>query len=754
MSDAIGDPLTRVDGPLKVTGGARYAAEIPLPNLAHAVLVPATIARGQVAAIDDRAARQAPGVLAVITFRNAPRLNRPKYLPAGQSVPILQGPEVYYAGQPIGVVVADTFEHATYAASLVRATYRGEPPATAMEPQLAAAYQPKKMQIGLPAATRRGSVARGLETAEVSLQAVYRTPFEHHNPMEPHATTAVWEGDKVTVYDATQGVSGDRQAIAQILGIDKEKVRVVSHFLGGGFGCKGQSWPHAAIAVVAAREVKRPVKLVLTRPHMFASHGHRPETIQTIDLGATRDGRLTAIRHDIVNHTSVTDDFVEPAGSITQFLYSCPNVEVSHRLVRLNTGTPTFTRAPGFASGSFALECAMDELAWQLGLDPIDLRLRNYAEKDEHIDRPWSSKSLRQCYQEGAAAFGWQRRGKVAGGQREGRWLVGYGMASAAYPAHFRPSAAKATMAADGSVLVQCGTQELGTGTYTVMSQVAARALGISPQKVRFELGDTRLPPAPLSAGSATVASAGSSVHLAAVALRDKLVAMAVGDPGSPLAGAPAREVEAADGRLVRRGGTAGESYQELLTRLGTERVSAEATAGPGPEQGHDQPAQPGSAAAQGGQNVTGHHSYNSFGAQFCEVRVDPELGIVRLVRMTGCFAGGRILNAATARSQLMGGMVWGIGMALTEETRLDRNRGAFSNANLADYLVPVNADVPPIEVLMVEEPDPYVNPIGAKGLGEIGIVGAAAAIANAVYHATGKRLRTLPLTPDRLLAA
>ncbi|NTV10945.1 MAG: xanthine dehydrogenase family protein molybdopterin-binding subunit [Zoogloea sp.] len=754
MSEYIGAPIPRIDGQLKVTGGARYAAEIPLPRMAHAVLVPSTIASGQVDSLDDGDARQAAGVLAVISFRNAPRLARPKYVPAGQSMPILQGPEIYYAGQPIAVVVADTLEHATHAASLVHASYTSRPPATDMERLLQSVYQPEKTQIGQPAASRRGDVSLGLQQAVETIHAIYRTPIEHHNAMEPHATVAVWERGNLTVYDATQGITNVQEALAQIFGIDKSRVRVVSHFLGGGFGSKGQSWPHTAIAALAARQVGRPVKLVLTRPQMFFSNGHRPQTVQTIDLGATRDGKLTATRHDTINHTSPADDFVETAGSITEFLYSCPNVEVTHRLIRLNTGTPTFDRAPGFSTGSFALECAMDELAAQIGMDPIELRLRNYAERDEHENLPWSSKSLRQCYEQGAEHFGWKRRKPGPAALRDGRWLVGYGMASAAYPAHFRPSSARATMFADGTVVVQCGTQELGTGTYTVMSQVAARALAVPVARVRFELGDTRLPPAPLSAGSATVASAGSSVYLAALALRDKLIRMAVGDRRSPLAGTPFEAVEAIDGRLQRKDtATVGETYQALLGRQRNRQVSADASAGPEQEPGRERPQQPGNQPAQGGREAVGRHSSQAFGAQFCEVRVDPQLGEIRVARMTGCFGCGRILNARTAHSQLLGGMVWGIGMALTEETRLDLNQGRFTNANLADYLLPVNADVPAIEVLMVEEHDPYVNPIGAKGMGEIGIVGAAAAIANAVYHATGKRIRDLPLSPEKLFA-
>lgn len=750
--DMIGAPLPRVDGPLKVTGAARFTAEIPLQQVTYGVMVPATIARGQVTAIDDRAARSAPGVLAVITHANAPKLNRPKYLPAGQSMPILQGTEIYYWGQPVAVVVADTFEHATHAASLIRATYHEQAPAAEMAHHLNNAFQPEKMQIGQPAKSGRGNASQGMQQAAVTHTATYSTPFEHHNPMEPHASIAAWEGNRLTVYDSTQGVNNVRHALSQILGIPAKNVRVISHFCGGGFGCKGQSWPHTTLAAVAARQVGRPVKLVLTRPQMFYSNGHRGVTLQTVELGATRDGKLTATRHTIINSTSVLDNFVEPSGTITQFLYACPNVDVEQKLVRLNTGTPTFTRAPGFSSGSYALESAMDEMAYKLGLDPIDFRLRNYAEYDEHENRPWSSKSLRQCYEQGAAHFGWHRRNPRPASMRDGRYLIGYGMASAAYPAHFQPAAARAIMAADGSVRVQCATQEIGTGTYTVMAQVAAKALGISPAQVRLDLGDTNLPPAPASTGSNTVASAGSAVHNAALALRAKLIQMAVRDPRSPLHGVPADAIISTDGRLqAREQPGKSESYTQLLKRQQLQTVSADAIASPGPEQGHDKPSQPG-GPPQGGQNVTGQHSYQSFGAQFCEVRVDPLLGEVRVARMTGCFAGGRVLNARTAKSQLMGGMVWGIGMALTEQNHPDPHRAWFTNPDLSEYLVPVHADVPPIDVLLVEEYDPYVNPIGAKGLGEIGIVGAAAAIANAVYHATGKRIRDLPITPARLM--
>jgi xanthine dehydrogenase YagR molybdenum-binding subunit len=749
----VGAPLPRVDGPLKVRGAARYTADVALPGMVHAVLVPATIARGQVRSIDDAGARAAPGVIVVIGCLNAPATTRPKFMPSGQSVPVLQGTEVYYHGQPVAVVVAATFEQATHAAGLVVVSYREQAPLSELESQLGAAFQPEKLQTGGPAASQRGDMEDGARTAQVSHRAVYTTPIEHHNAMEPHATVAAWNDGKLTVYESTQGVSNTQQALARIFGIGKDDIRVVSHFLGGGFGSKGQSWPHTAIAALAARKVGKPVKLVLTRPQMFFSNGHRAPTIQAIELATDRQGKLLLTRHDSINHTSMSDNFVETAGSITEFMYSCPNTEVVHRLVKLNVGTPTFTRGPGFSSGSFALESAIDEMAARVGLDPLQFRLLNYAEHDEHEKLPWSSKSLRQCYARGAEQFGWDKRPPAPGARREGARLLGYGMASAAYPAHFQAAAARAVIGADGYVLVQCGTQDIGTGTYTVMAQLAAEVLGLPPERVRFELGDTRLPQGPASTGSSTAASVGSAVLLVARALRGKLVAMAVADAGSPLYGLAPERIGATDGRLhAIDAPSRGETIAALLGRSGQRQVEANVTAGPGAEQGQDKPPQPGQQSQADEKKA--HHSYNIFGAHFCEVQVDALLGEVRVTRMVGAFAGGRVLNARTAQSQLMGGMVWGIGMALTEQSRIDNHHGCYTTASLSDYLVPVHADVPAVDVLIVEEDDRYVNPVGAKGLGEIGLVGAAAAIANAVYHATGIRVRDLPITPEKLIAA
>lgn len=768
-NNIIGKPVERVDGRLKVTGGARYAAEIATPNVVHAVLVQSTIAYGRIRSIDTQAAESALGVLAVITHRNAPRLAQPTWNPAGQSLPILQNPEIFYFGQDIAVVVAERLEQAEHAAALVRVIYDQqqhstdltEPTNKVLTPQL------RLGTSGPPMQGKRGNVARGLSEAAVRVEQTYTTPVEHHNAMEPHATIAFWEGDRLTAYSATQNVSGTRQILAEVFGLPQENVRVVSHFLGGGFGSKGMTWMHAPIAALVARQVKRPVKLVLRRQQMFTSNGHRSPTIQHMTLGVTRDGRLTAVRHATTSHTSMFDEFVEPCGLMTEMMYSCPNVEVSHRIARVNVGTPTFTRAPGEASGSFALESAMDELAYELKIDPIQLRDRNYADRDEHEGHPWSSKSLRQAYKLGAERFGWAKRNPTPRSMRDGRWLIGYGVASATYPANFRPAAARARFSVDGRALVQCGTQDLGTGTYTICTQVAAETLGLPIERVRFELGDTRFPAAPGSGGSTSAASAGSAVQAAARALKTRLLELAIRDERSPLAGLQEDAVSVESGRIfARENPSRSETYIQVLQRLGQQMVEVTASAQPGRERpqtsgggqssnqqkrnpSQDRGAQQQAGQGQQGENQEGVYSFHSFGAQFCEVRVDEEIGIVRVARFLGAYGAGRILNMKTAIGQIHGGIVWGISMATHEQTHMDRRYGHFVNADLAEYYIPVNLDIPEIEVHFVEEEDSYVNPIGVKGVGEIGIVGAAAAVANAVYHATGKRIRDIPITPE-----
>lgn len=679
-----GKGIDRVDARRKVTGEATYAAETAVANVAHAVIVGATIARGKVTKLDDAAARVAPGVLAVLTPANAPKLAAAPAPPNDRKLQLLQDAHVSYDGQPIAVVVADTLEHARYAATLVKATYATEPASIALDAPDADVYTPKETARG-PSDTSHGDFHGAFARAETKIDATYGMMPHVHNPMELHGTVAVWRGDDaVTVYDATQGGFIAREKIARLFGLKKEDVRVISHFLGGGFGSKGSPWSHVPLAVMAAKVVKRPVKLVVTRPQMFLFVGHRPRMLQRVQLGADANGKLVAMRHDLTAWTSRFDEFVEPAAAWSRAIYACDDTVTTHRLVRLDVPTPTFTRAPGAASGSYAMEAAMDELAAALKMDPLELRRRNYAEKDHDSGKPFSSKELRACYKQGAERFGWAKRVATPRSMRDGRWLVGLGMATASYPAHMRASSARAERRPDGTFVVQAGTHDLGTGAYTIMTQIAADELGVPMEKVRFELGDTQLPEAPLAAGSQTSASVGSAVKEACRRLR-----------GSK------------------------ESSVKVDVAEREERKA---------------------------------YACHSFGAQFVEVKVDEATGEIRVTRAVGAFAGGRILNEKTARSQLLGGMVWGIGLALLEGAERDARDGRAVTRDLADYHVPVNADVPEIDVILVPEEDPHVSDVGAKGLGELGITGIGAAIANAVYHATGKRVRDLPITLDRLL--
>ncbi|WP_224250090.1 xanthine dehydrogenase family protein molybdopterin-binding subunit [Hyalangium gracile] len=732
MDKSVGKPLDRVDGRLKVTGGAKYSAEFPLQGLAHAVLVTSTIANGTITRMDTTAAEKAPGVLAVLSPEKPPKLatdSSKKQTPVDKVVHALQTRRVDYQHQPVALVVADTFERATHAAALVKVQYRADKPKANMKAAKAQAYKPANI-LGRPADHDHGKASE--EKPDAEIDATYVTPYEHHNPMEPHATIAHWEGERLTVYDSTQGVFGTRARLAALLGLPPENVRVISKFVGGGFGSKGSVWSHTLLAALAAKAVSRPVKLVLRRDQMYGPVGYRPETEQRVQLQARKDGKLLLVRHESTSSTSTFDEFTEPCGMQTRMLYDSERIITSHRLVRLTMGTPTFTRAPGESSGTFALESALDELAYKLGMDPVELRLKNHADKDPESGKPWSSKSLKECYRVGAEKFGWARRNPVPGSMKDGRTLIGWGMATATYPARQMKATAKATLMPDGTVRVVAGSQDIGTGTYTVMTQIAADALGLPPDKVRFDLGDTQMPETPVSGGSWTASSVGSAVKRVSLALRDKAIALAVADTASPLRGSDPKQVQVENGELVS--GAKKESYAALLKRQKLPSLEAQETAGPGPQ--------------------SGQYSMHSFGAQFAEVRVDPDFGTVRVSRWVGAYGAGTILNAKTARNQMMGGIIMGIGMALMEESVVDTRTGRFITQDLADYHVPVNPDIPDIDVTFVPENDPYVNDIGAKGIGEIGITGVAAAIANAVYHATGKRIRALPLTLDKLLTA
>lgn len=740
----VGQALDRVDGASKVRGRARYTGETPLANTAYAVAVQSTIALGYVEAIDTSATERAPGVLDVITWENAPRLKPlPEGSPvrSGQSHLVLQDNRVLYYGQYLALVVAEELEQAEHAATLLRIRYAAEQPAVSLETSLSEAVVPRAVLLinPPPVDSSRGNPAAALEGAPVRLDLTYTTPVETHNPMEPHATVATWDGDTLVLFETTQWVMGARTMVAAHLGLPIDKVRVVSPFVGGGFGAKGVPWPHMTLAAIATGRVGRPVKLVLSRQQMFGQTGHRPATFQRLSLGADRNGNLIALTHDTVSDTSRFDDFVEAAGQATRVAYKCPNLSTSHRIVRVDVNTPSPMRGPGEASGSFAVESTMDELAYAVGLDPLELRLRNYAETDEDTGKPFSSKALRECYVQAAERFGWARRPRQPRSMRDGHILVGWGMATAIFPVKLSPASARIQLYPDGTAIAASATHELGTGTYTVLAQVAADALGLPLDRMRLVLGDTILPNAPSSAGSQTAASVGSAVLLAAREARQKVLELAVVDPQSPCFGLDPSQVTIEAGYLVAIQDPARrEPWERPLQREPrfNDRTPLEVSARWTPPDRAER-------------NWSGW----SFGAHFCEVRIDEDLGEIRVSRWTGGFAGGRILNAKTAHSQIMGGIVWGIGQALHEHTVYDPRTGIIVNDDLADYHLPVNADVPTIEAFFIDELDTLINPLGVKGLGEIGISGSAAAIANAVYHATGVRIRDLPITLDKVLS-
>ena len=752
----VGQPVSRVDGHAKVTGQAKYSAEYDLPGLVYGALQTSAIAKGRITGVDAAAALREPGVLAIFTHENLPRLAQtPNTKESKNAIPGVQmgfmpltGPEIFYAGQPVVLVVADTFERATHAAALVRVTYQAERPVASYKSPQAQLFDPKDQGDGFPMElVVRGHPQAALAASPVQLTATYVHSTNHHNPMEPAATTAHWEApDRLTVYDSTQSVTMAQQGLAVMLGLRQEQVRVITKFMGGGFGSKYNVWPHTVLAAQAARAVQRPVKLVLTRPQNFTGLGHREDQEQTLTLGATAEGKLTALIHEKTSTTSPFDNFAEPNAQILNWLYACDNYQSSYRLAKANVMTPTYMRAPGESPGSFALECMMDELAAKLNLDPLEVRLRNYAEHEPATGHPWSSKSLRACYARGAELIGWDKRRPQPGLTRDGRYLVGLGMATASYPVHPGQGTARARLYADGRAVVQSGATDLGTGTYTVMTQVAAEAFGLPVDKVRFELGDTALPTAPGSGGSMTAAIVSSAVHLAVADVWQRLTQVAVRDSKSPLFKAKPEDVLAENGRLVLRQDKAkGEAFADLMRRNGLADVEGTGTS----KSGEFYEAERRALRANPGPP----HAMYSFGAHFCEVRVDPELGTVRVSRWVSVIAAGRVLNPKTARSQIIGGSIMGIGAALLEATTRDELTARYTNANLADYHVAVQADIPAMTVEFIDEHDPHVNAMGVKGIGEVAIVGTLAAVANAVFHATGQRVRSLPITPDKLLA-
>jgi xanthine dehydrogenase YagR molybdenum-binding subunit len=736
----IGTPVSRIDGQMKVTGAATYASDTLLPDMAYAALALSTIPRGRITAIDTAEAAALPGVLTVITHVNAPRLHK-NLIPQvgtgrwsiGRDFRPLQDDRIRFAGQPIALIVAETAEQALDAAARLGVTYEAEPAETDLDQVLDNAI-PAAPRIGKPDYAR-GDAVSALASAPVRLEAEYATPPQTNNPLGLLATVAAWNGNQLTLYDAnqyTQNVAHSAEAVFELT-LGRGGVDVITPFVGGGFGAGLRAWPHTWLAAMAARMVGRPVKLVLTRREMFTLVGRRAQTVQRVALGAERDGRLVAIQHHATQDTSRDEGFVEALTGVSRMLYACPNVETQYLVTRLDRSTPTYMRCPGEAETLFALESALDELAVALQMDPIELRLRNDAERDEEKEKPWSSKSLNACYNRGAELIGWSRRTPQPGSLRDGDVLIGLGMATALYPAFAIPSSASARIDADGTVLVRSAATDIGPGTATAMAQVAADTLGLPLARVRFELGDSRYPMAPQQGGSMIMASVGPAVQAACLAVKEKAIALAIADPASPLSGAEVNEIAARDGALLMRADPSlADRYEAILDRAGQESLEAEAKA----------------------QSFTQRlsHSCMTFGAQFAEVHVDVSLRTIRVPRLVGVFGAGRIINPKLAHSQLMGGIIWGMSQALLEETVYDHRIGRIVNASFGDYLVPVNADVQSVEVELIPEDDPYVNALGVKGVGEIGTAGVAAAIANAIYHATGIRVRELPITVEKLL--
>jgi xanthine dehydrogenase YagR molybdenum-binding subunit len=730
----------RYDGRAKVTGTAKYAAEFKPPtDPAYAFIVQSTISSGSIAAIDQAASERASGVLAVITPFNAPKLPvASPQPPARRHLTLLQEKEVFYSGQPVAVIVAKSLPEAMYAAGLLKITYKRTLSKLNFKKRLDEARPPK--QSGRePGAQTRGDMDAAMAKATIKIDQTYTTPYQHHNPMEPHATLAWWEGDKLNVYDATQYITGDKQSLALSLGIPLDNVHLQCPYTGGGFGCKGSTWSHVILTAMAAKIVQKPVKLALERPQMWGPVGGRPATVQHIQLGATADGKLTAVAHDVIVHTSVMEDFLEPSADQTRMLYASEACNTSHKLVDMNLGVATFMRAPGESSGTAALEIAMDELAEKLNIDPIQLRLINYAEKDLGSDKPWSSKNLRECYSQAADRFGWSRRNPKPGLMTEGNNLIGYGMATATYPANRSAAQAVVRILPDGRAFVGCGSQDLGTGTYTVMAQTAADALGLDisrdPTLVEAKLGDSALPKAPVSGGSQSAASIGPAIADAAQQAKLKLAQLAIDDPKSPLHGARVVDIAAKDGKLflIDAPGKS-DSFADIVSRAGGQPVE-------------------GMGSAEPGESHTSM-SQHSWGAVFAEVAVDRSTHMPHVRRIDATYDIGTLINKTTGLNQLVGGIVWGISFALHEQSYLDNIYGRYVNANLGEYHVPVNRDIGDIKVTVLNIPDTKFNPLGARGIGEIGITGAAAAVANAIYNATGKRIRDYPITPDKIMRA
>ena len=736
MGSSIGQPLTRREGVLKTTGAARYAADNHPPGMVYAVLAVSSIARGRVTALHVTAAKAHPGVIEVMTPANAPKLALDpdaKLHPFMFRMDLLQNDTVRYANQPIAVVVADSLETATEGASLLAPRYQAEPARTGLDS--ADSFAPQAVGAGSPAQESHGNLQAGLAAASVRIEAIYETPAQYHNAMEPHAIVAAWDGDTLSIDTPSQGMAMAQARIAGLFGIAPEDIHIRSPFLGGGFGSKGLISGPQILGIMAARLVGRPVKLVLRREQMFGPVGHRAPTRQTMRLGADDQGRLTALSHHAKTATSTFDEFIEPAANASHALYASPAIQTSHEAVRIDAGTPMFMRAPGEAPGSAALESAIDEMALACGMDPLAFRLTNYAEVEPMSGKPFSSKALRQCYEQGAKRFGWATRPQAPRQMRDDTgMLVGWGMGTAVFPALMFQGHARAVLRQDGTGVMEIGAHDMGQGAWTALAQIAADAIGLDPDQTEFRSGTSDLPDAGIAGGSAHTATAGAAIHDAGGDVIAKLADLATGDQRSPLFGANNAGVIARRGRLYRRDDEArSESYADILTRAGHVEIEGRGT-------GASDPA-----------TLSAYAMY-AHGAVFAEVKVDPDFGQMRVTRMVGAFAAGTVVNPRMVRSQYYGGMIWGVSFALHEAAVMDKRTGRPINPNLAEYNVPVNADVPNIEAILVEERDVHVNALGIKGVGEIGITGTVGAIANAVWHATGVRVRRFPITLDQLI--
>lgn len=739
-SGAIGQPFSRVDGRLKVTGQATFAAEYKVENLAHAALVFSSIARGRINSINTAAAEKAPGVINVLTHENAPEMKPTPVFGSSEdemgavasSILYLNTDEIWFDGQPVAVVVAETHEQAEDAATLVVVDYEEEEARLSISAEKSKAILPETI-LGEPGELKQGNAEKALAEAAHTVDHAYTTPSHNHNAIELHATLAHWSEDQksLTVYDATQYVIGIQEMLATKFSLEKENVRVIGSFVGGGFGGKGNAWPHVSLAVAAAKVTRRPVKLSLSRKGVHLSVGGRTPTEQRVAIGADTKGTFTTLIQTGYTQTTQHNDFAEQFTFPARHLYKAGIIWVRQEVVHLDIVPNTFMRAPGETPGTFALESAIDELAHEMGMDPIELRALNEPEMDPVKDRPFSMRNIKEAYRVGAEMFGWSQRNRQPRSTRDGGHLIGQGVATAYYPAYQFPAAARVEIHADGTALAQSAMHEMGMGSATAQGQNLADELGLPFDKVSFQYGDSLFPEAPVAGGSNSTISVGAAVKAACDEAKKKIHGLVGEDDASPLKGTRFDEVEFRDGGIYRKSDSSGETFAAILRRFELDKVEAEGKAAPGEN--------------------SEKYSMGSYGAQFCEVRVDEDTGEIRVSRFLGVFDCGRIINPKTASSQWRGGIIMGIGMALTEEALFDVRQGHIVNPSLAEYHLPVNLDVPNIEIHFLDIPDP-LTPMGAHGVGEIGITGVAAAVANAVFNATGKRIRDLPITLDKLL--